>query len=581
MRSRGWFFWIVVVLAALFAITLLTGYAVLRGLRAVPSVAYGSTLTFDVQGELPEEDFSGLGEAFFGVERVTLRIVIEAIARAKGDPRIRSVVLHFRGADFGWAKAEEIRAAIAGFKTSGKKVVAYFEGGSNLDYFVATAADAVYLHPQGVLDVRGLAAEVTFWKGTLDKLGIVAEFEQIGRYKNAPDTLTRDGMSAPHREAVEAIVDDFHGLLIDSIATARKMEPEAVAALLSEGPFTAAKAKEAGLVDELLYEDEVEAKVTGEDEEFTPVTLANYHLARQDSFHFGSRPRVALIYGEGAIVSGESDDDPFFGRVMGADTIGEAFQDAREDDAVKAVVFRINSPGGSDIASDVIWREAALTLEEKPVIVSMSDVAASGGYWIATASEAIVAERTTLTGSIGIYGGKFSLEGLYRKIGARVETVERGESGDFWTSSRRFTEAERARLREILAAGYARFLEKVAESRDKDVDEVDALGEGRVWTGARALENGLVDELGGLERAVALAKEKADIPAERAIDLEVYPTKKGLWELLARRLTTSAPAESAATYLLNPKRLIARSPVLRLLVNEPRLALMPWRLSVR
>ncbi len=297
----------------------------------------------------------------------------------------------------------------------------------------------------------------------------------------------------------------------------------------ARGPFTAKEALELDLVDGLHYMDEVKKQMAPEGkEEVATVSVVDYLPRSSEMPAFGAKARIAVIYGIGAIVGGESTEDAMFGRVMGSDTIAEAFESAREDDSIDAVVFRIDSPGGSDVASDVIWREASLTREKKPVVVTMADVAASGGYWIATASDAIVAEPTTITGSIGIFAGKFNIRGLYDKIGVSVEGVESSTNADFFSESRSFTPEERAKLREILEAGYQAFLERVAESRKKTKDEVHTVAQGRVWSGRDAKELGLVDELGGFKRALEIAKEKAGFAADAKVELRIFPEKKPL-----------------------------------------------------
>jgi protease IV len=448
-----------------------------------------------------------------------------------------------------------------------------------MDYYLASAADTIYIHPHAILDLRGLNAQVTFMKSTLDKLGIEAEFEQIGAYKNAPDVYTRESMSDPHREVLQAIVDDLYQRLVESVAVSRDLTVADVEDILDRGPFRAQEAQELGLVDDLLYLDEVEDRVASRGKDYEPLSVGAYQAQREDGLTLGHRPTIALIYGVGIIVGGQDDEDPFYGRIMGADTIASTFKQVREDDSIDAVVFRIQSPGGSDVASDVIWREAALTMEEKPVVVSMADVAASGGYWIATASNAIVAEPSTITGSIGIYAGKFNIDGLYQKIGFSRDGVLRGQSADFWSDARAFTPEERLRLRHILQGGYDRFLDKVAESRNMEREDVDAVGQGRVWTGAQALEIGLVDELGGLDRAVALAKEKADIPADSSVEVKTYPKAGTLFEMLWKQMTQSAPVVTEVHAWL-PERLLSTSPVLRLLTEKPSLALMPYDVKI-
>jgi protease-4 len=307
------------------------------------------------------------------------------------------------------------------------------------------------------------------------------------------------------------------------------------------------------------------------------VSVADYLRAPSAVTSFGAKARIAVIYGIGAIVGGDSTEDAVFGRVMGSDTIAEAFEKAREDESIDAVVFRIDSPGGSDVASDVIWREATLTREKKPVVVSMADVAASGGYWIATASDAIVAEPTTITGSIGIYAGKFNLAGLYDKIGVAIDGVESSSNADFFSSSRSFTPEEREKLRRILESGYRAFLERVAESRKKTSDDVHAVAQGRVWSGRDAKEIGLVDELGGLKRALDIAKEKAGFAADAKVELRILPQKKPLLEFLLSNLVASSEPKLS---LLDPRAILARSPLLRSIASGAPLALMPFQIQI-
>jgi protease-4 len=580
MRSRRWILWLFLIVGALVTLSAASVYMLVRGLQLAPaSVVTGSTLTLDMRGPLPEDRLFDLSSPFIDVETVTFKDVLDSVERAKDDSRVDSLLVHFRGTGIGWAKAEEIRSALLDFNGSGKKLVSYLEYGGTLDYYLASAADTIHIHPQSILDLRGLNAEVTFMKSTLDKLGIEAEFEQIGAYKNAPDVYTRESLSGPHREALAAIVDDLYDRLVDSIATSRNLSVREVEAIFDRGPFRAGEAQELGLVDELLYKDEVETLLTETGGEFHSLSVAGYQASGDDGLSLDGRHTIALIYGVGVIVGGQSDEDPFFGRIMGADTLAATFKQVREDDSIEAVVFRIQSPGGSDVASDVIWREASLTMEEKPVVVSMADVAASGGYWIATASNAIVAEPSTITGSIGIYAGKFNLDGLFEKIGFSKDRVMRGQSADFWSDSRSFTREERLRLRGILDEGYARFLEKVAASRNMEPEEVDAIGQGRVWTGAQALEIGLVDELGGLDRAVALAREKANIPEGAKIRLEIYPERGTFFEMLWKKMTHGTP-EVVGIRRWIPERLLDESPVLRLLTEKPRLALMPFDMKI-
>jgi len=354
-----------------------------------------------------------------------------------------------------------------------------------------------------------------------------------------------------------------------------------VEALVAQGPFTARQAKTLGLVDDLKYIDEVRAGMAEGDDEPSFVAIANYWQAVGTASGFTTKGRIALIYGVGAIVGGGSGEDAVFGRVMGSDTIAKAFKTVREDDSIDAVVFRIESPGGSDVASDVIWREARLTREEKPMIVSMANVAASGGYWIAMASDTIVAEPTTLTGSIGIYGGKFNLSGLYEKLGFSRDGVSSAPNADFFSDNRSFTDEERARFRNMIESGYQAFLERVAEARGMTTDEVHAVAQGRVWSGKMALEHGLVDELGGLERAIELAKEKAGFNASDRFELVVYPEKKSIFEALLKSVMQTRSSTSLPVEAMSPKQLLERSPLLESLMSGQTHALMPFQIELK
>jgi protease-4 len=579
-RRRSGFFWFVLVFTAFLAFFAGSLYFVVRSFRgAVSPVARGSAVEIDLALAFPEDSLFDLGGAFFGYETLTFRDLLGGIARAKEDARIEKLLLHVRPTGLGWGRAAELRGQLLDFKSSGKPLVAFVEYGSNRDYFLASAADEIFLHPRTVLDLRGVRAEAMFVRGALDKIGVEAEFERFAAYKDAPDMFLRDEMSPESREALEALVATVHDSLVEAFVQGRGMDRERAASLIAQGPFTAEEALELGLVDGLHYIDEVKKRIAPEGKDEIPtVSVADYLHAPWGAPSFGAKAQIAIIYGIGAIVGGDSTEDAVFGRVMGSDTIAEAFESVREDESIDAVVFRIDSPGGSDVASDVIWREATLTREKKPVVVSMADVAASGGYWIATASDAIVAEPTTVTGSIGIYAGKFNLKGLYDKIGVATDGVESSTNAGFFSSSRSFTSEEREKLRRILESGYRAFLERVAKSRKKTTDEVHAVAQGRVWSGRDAKEIGLVDELGGLKRALEIAKEKAGFAADAKVELRIFPEKKPLLQFLLSSLAASSEPRLA---LLDPREILARSPLLRLAAEGAPLALMPFQIQIR
>jgi protease-4 len=580
MRKRNWIFWTALAATSFLALLSSGLYLMARSFRGVAApVSPGSAVEVDLALGYPEETLFDLAGPFIGSPTLTLRDLLLGIGRAKRDPRVEKLFLHVRATSLGWAQAAELRSELVDFKAAGKSLVAYIEYGSNRDYYLASAADEIFIHPRTVLELHGVRAEALFLRRSLEKLGVEAEFERVGAYKDAPDTFLRDDLSEESREALTGLVDAVHETLVSALAEGRKMDRERARALLGEGPFTAVEAKDQGLVDGLGYIDEVRKRMAPPEEELKSISVSDYRRAAASGPVFGADARIALIYGVGTIVGGASTDDPIFGRVMGSDTLAEAFRSAREDDAIRAVVFRIDSPGGSDVASDVIWREAMLTKEKKPVIVSMGDLAASGGYWIATASNAIVAEPTTITGSIGIYAGKFNLAGLYQKVGVSTDGVETTGNADFFSSSRRFTAEERERLHEILEAGYRAFLDRVALSRGKTTAEVDTIAQGRVWSGAQAKELGLVDELGGLRRALDLARERAGIAEDATVELRIYPVKRSLLEALLASFPGRQGSRTALA-LLRPEELLARYPVLRLLTGGSSLALMPYRIRI-
>jgi protease-4 len=578
-RKRSGLFWFALISASFFLFFVGSLFLVLRGFRGTVSpLGRGSAVEIDLATAFPEEPLFEVGGAFFGYESVTFRELLGAITRAKEDRRIEKLFLRVRPTSLGWGHAAELRDHLLDFKSAGKSLVAFVEYGGTRDYFLASAADEIFIHPRTILDLRGLRAEAIFIRRALGKLGIEPEFERFAAYKDAPDMFLRDEMSPESREAIEGLVDTIDDSMVKAIAEGRGMDGERAAALIARGPFTATEALEADLVDGLHYIDEVKKSAAPEGEdELRTVSVYDYLRAPTGSPAFGTRARIAVVYGIGAIVGGDSTEDAVFGRVMGSDTIAEAFESAREDDSIDAVVFRIDSPGGSDVASDVIWREATLTREKKPVVVSMADVAASGGYWIATASDAIVAEPTTITGSIGIYAGKFNLAGLFDKLGVSTDGVESAENADFFSASRSFTPEEREKLREILESGYRAFLERVAESRKKTTDEVHAVAQGRVWSGRDAKDLGLVDELGGLKRAIEIAKERAGFASDARVELHIFPRKKPFFQYLLSNLATSAGPRPG---LLDPREIAARSPLLRLAAEGAPLALMPFQIRI-
>jgi len=525
-------------------------------------------LSLELEGEMPEGPApSAFG--FFETRPPSIRALVEAVDRASRDRRVRGLLLRVGTLNVSWARVQELRDALLRFRRSGKPSWAHLEDASNLEYFLATGCEKIAASPTSMLDVSGLAAEVTFYRGTLDKLGVEAQFEGVGRYKNAPNQLTEKGFTEPHREQMNALVDSLFAQYAAGIAKSRGLDDDSVRALVDRGPFRAPQAKQAGLVDELLYRDEVEARVPGG----RRLAPAPYVRSGRGGA-FDRRPKLAIVYVVGDLMSGESQESPL-GRTAGADTIIQGLRAARDDGSVRAIILRVDSPGGSGTASDAIWREVQLARRAKPVVASMGDYAASGGFYVAMGADAIVAEPGTITGSIGVFSGKLSFRGLYAKLGISQETVSRGKNAALFSSYEPWTEAERAKIREMNQAFYETFVGKAAEGRRRTPAQIEAVAQGRVWTGREALDGGLVDALGGLDAAVRVARERARIPAGEDVQLVVLPESKGFFETLMERqeedVQVRALGREARSLLRWAQALAGRGPIARL----------PFELAVR
>jgi protease-4 len=512
-----------------------------------PEVKEGSYLVLSLGGDIPEESSGYFDMPFLEKEQVTVKTLLECLEKAKVDRRIDGIVVKIMPFSFGWSKANEIREKLAWFKANSKKpVVAYMVLGGDKEYALATVCDRVLMPEEGELFLDGLVSEVMFLRGMLDKMGVVPDLEHIGAYKSASDMLTQRTFTEAHREVTNSILDDGFERLLGVIAEAKGLSPAEVRKIVDSGPYTAAEAYKAGLVDSLLYEDELPGALGVENENrFKTVSLEDYARVKSSTLKLGRGPKIALVYAVGTITEGKSSFSPIWGRTLGSDTMVEALKDAARDGDIKAIVLRIDSPGGSGLASDFIWREVNRAKARKPFIASMSDVAGSGGYYIAMAADTIVAEPGTITGSIGVVSGKFATAGLYSKLGVNREIVTRGERAAMFSDVRAFTPAERRKLLERLWEFYTSFVRKAAQGRGMTEEEVDKVGRGRVWTGAQAAEIGLVDVLGGLDESVELAKARAGIPKESEVTLVVFPKRK---ISMLQKLVRAFSAESHETF---------------------------------
>jgi protease-4 len=512
------------VLIVVFAIAIFV--SALRGDR--PSIQDNSVLALKISGSMPDYVPDDPFRRIFGGQPQSLGSLLAQFRKAKVDKRITAVLLDIDMSETGWAKSEEIRSAIEDFRASGKPVYAYMETGLNKDYYIATACDKIFVPPPGELFTIGLAADVMFFRGSLDKLGVYPDMYQIGKYKSAGDTFTQKQMTDAHREYINSMLDDLYGRYLDGISKARKKSVDEVKALIDEAPYSAAKAKEIGLIDGALYHDDVEKELKKrlgykETDDLHIARSGDYKQITQESLGLNKGEKIAIVYAAGDITSGRSTFSGNGQETIGSDSLVKTINDVRDDRSIKAIVLRIDSPGGSGLASDIIWRAIEAAKAKKPIVVSMSDVAASGGYYIACNANKIVAEPSTITGSIGVVGGKPVLKGFYDWIGVTNEYVMRGKNAGMFRESEKFSDTERAKFQEFLKNTYDDFTSKVAKGRGKEQTYIDSIGQGRVWTGFQGKERGLVDEYGGLDKAIELAKQLANIPADKGIERVILP----------------------------------------------------------
>jgi protease-4 len=503
-----------------------------------PQIAENSVLVLRLEGNIPEKPPLEL-PAFLGAggPELTVAHVWMTLQKAAADAHIKAIVLEPEGLSAGWAKLEEIRAGVERFRKSGKPVYAFLRAPSTRDYYVALAADRIYLGPQEPLMLKGLRAEMMYFKKTLDKLGVSVDVEHAGKYKDYGDMFTRSDMSPETREVMSSVVDDLYENLVARIAEGRKKSPEEVRAIIDQGPFTAAQAHKAGLVDELRFEDQVwgELKDRLHSGELKKVPAGEYSKVPMEAVGLQGKSRIALVIGEGDITRGEAGDDGSTGNNLTSYGFDKLLRQVAGDSTIKGVVVRIDSPGGEQVASDEIWRQMNLLSKKKPLVYSMSDLAASGGYYIAMTGDPIVAYPQTLTGSIGVVFGKPNLHGLYDKLGITKDAVQRGKHAGIDSDYASLTEDERRLLRDGVDESYRDFVAKVADARRRGFNDIEPLAQGRVWLGSQAKARGLVDELGGLDTAIELVKKKAHIPAGERVSLVMYPPRRSLLDIVMRR----------------------------------------------
>jgi protease-4 len=513
-------------------------FFLLRLREGPPQVSANTALVLRLSGEIPEKapvDLPG----FLGGDdsKLTMVDIYSTLRKAASDSNIRALVLEPDSISVGWAKLEEIRSDVERFRQSGKPVYAFLRQPTTREYYVSLPADKIYLGDQEPVYVKGLRAETLYFKNTLDKIGVTVEVEHAGKYKDFGDMFTRTDMSPETREVIGALVDDLYGNMVNKIAAARKKTPEQVKAIIDQGPFTSSQALQAGLVDALRFEDQM----WGELKDKTGASLARMSAVKYNAVPDGSaaRSRIAVVVASGDIVRGSPSDDGAEQGMLTSFGFNKMLRQVGSDSNIRGVIVRIDSGGGEATASDEMWREMNLLSKKKPVVISMSDLAASGGYYMAMSGDPIVAYPQTETGSIGVVFGKPVLRGLYGKLGVSKDSIQRGKHADIDSDYTPLSPDERTVLRQGIDETYRDFVSKVAASRHRTVEQIEPVAQGRVWLGSQAKERGLVDELGGFDTAIALVKKKANIPAGENVALMVYPVKESLFTVLTKKSEAS------------------------------------------
>lgn len=557
-----------------------------------PAIESNSALALRVAGSLPDYVPHDPLRKLFGNTDQSLSDLILQFKKAKLDDRIKVIILDIDMAGAGWGKSEEIRDAIADFRSSGKPVYAYMEYATDKEYYIASACDKIYLAPPGELFINGLAADVLFFRGSLDKLGIYPDMIQMGKYKTAVETFTRKDMSDANREFINSLLDDLFNRYVEAVAKARGKSLEDMRAIIDDAPHSAAKSKELGLIDGVGYRDELEKELKQklgykESDELRIVKSSAYSEVEPESLGLDKGEKVAVIYATGDIGSGQSENSPGGSQSIGSDTLSKAIRDAGEDKTIKAIVIRVDSPGGSGLASDIIWHAVEGAKAKKPVVVSMSDVAASGGYYIAAGAHKIIAEPSTITGSIGVFAGKPVLRGFYDWLGISNEYILRGKQAGMFRETEKFTPEERAKFEELIKRTYYDdFVPKVAKGRNKTSEYIDSVAQGRVWTGSQGKERGLVDEFGGLDRAVEIAAELAKIPSDKGVHRVILPNPQTfIQQLLSEGDETRAQAKQQQALLAalpeDTRRALRFMTVLDRMKRGESSLLMPFDLEIK
>ena len=571
------------ILVVVVGILIIAGVASLRS-RPTP-IAADSTLLLHLDGDLPERagielPFDGFGQR----TPLTIKDTWTMLRRAAADKRIRAVVIEPQNLAIGWAKMQELHAELDNFRKSGKPLYAYLKTPSARDYYVATAASKIYLGPQDLLNLKGVRFELMYFKKTLDKLGVTVDVEHDGKYKDYGDMFTRSDMSPETREVMTSIIDRVYGDLVKTIGVSRRKSAAEVEDAINNGPLLSTDAYARGLVDSLCYEDQMFGKLRHDiDMEVRKVDVHDYLSSGDLDAGLNAKDKIGFVVAEGDIIRGElgSNDST----EIQSESFTKLLDKVANRSDLKGVIVRVDSPGGEVYATDAIWKSMNDLARKKPVVISMSDAAASGGYYMAMNGTPIVAYPETLTGSIGVVYGKPDLHGLYEKVGVSKDSVQRGRFAGIDSDYAPLTPEEKEKLKQGIDATYQTFLQRVSDSRKRPVDQIGLVAQGRVWLGDQAKENGLVDELGGIDRAIELVKQRAKLPVSDVVTLVTFPPRKTLFDILLNSQSPDSSLESRIRMALGIPGVVSLPPVLappqvRAFLHGGYLSVCPWALTI-
>jgi protease-4 len=542
----------VAIICGFFLILFIVAYLFISALfDTEPVVSSNSYLQISLGGPLSEYNPPDAFEEYFRGKSLDLNQIRQSMKMAAVDERIKGILFKVGFVLTGYAKLAELQQMIYEFRESGKKVYAHFDLGITRDYCLASACDSIFMSPGGNLFLTGTAAEVTFYKGFLNKIGVEADFEHVGEYKNAPDTYTRQTMSDYQREVINNILDSRFDEQIKTISMNRTIPPATVEYFINDiSGFTPEEALEQNLIDGILYLDQVKDLLKGDSKRISRISATEYSQVDPSTVGLEGEQRIAVIYCSGTMMGGEDGSDPYFGRTMGANRVIRNLKRAAEISSIKAIILRINSPGGSSLAADKIWYAVEEARKEKPVIASISDVGASGGYYIALGADTIIAHNLSLIGSIGVYAGKFSLQNLYKKLDMNTVFMKRGNNAGIFSLNSKFSASERVVIQRMISDFYTKFVTKVAESRGKSYQEIDQIARGRVWNGSDGVNIHLVDLIGGLDDAINVAKELAGIDADKSVQLINFPRSRSFFSQMVNRISVMSEFTSNPVYHL-------------------------------